>query len=216
MLAVAGRLRYDTADLRPAQDRQVQVQDDDVGRLLRNRAERGVSARNDLNLSVPCPLQRVFDEPGNIVLVLDDEDARRPVHHRLRSVRGRSADACGVTWRDVHAMPVSLSPRSFRAVTLRLIVGYAEIWVTSFRRSAFGVRRSAFGVRRSAFEQLSQKSDCRLRPSSPDPRPPTVLASLPHSFHPRRRRPRQQRAGEHDRDEDERSRPRLPVPVFVG
>jgi hypothetical protein len=64
----------DATDVETADDRQVQVEDDQVGRLFGHRRQRGISGGDDLGVGVATPFERVLDESGDVVLVFDDED----------------------------------------------------------------------------------------------------------------------------------------------
>ena len=70
-----GARSQDPADLEAAEDRQVEVEDDQIGRPLGDGLQRGVAGADDLGLGVAAALERVLDESGDVVLVFDDEDA---------------------------------------------------------------------------------------------------------------------------------------------
>ena len=63
------------ADLESADDRQVQIQDDEIRRTLADRFERRVSRSDDLRFGFAAALERVLDESGNVLFVFDDEYA---------------------------------------------------------------------------------------------------------------------------------------------
>jgi hypothetical protein len=91
MLAVAGRLRTMRQTSVPLSTGRLEVEDDDVGRLLRYRAQRRVAAGDDVDLTVAGAFERVLDEPGDIVPVLDDQDARERFAPAFRPSAIRSA-----------------------------------------------------------------------------------------------------------------------------
>ena len=74
-VAVAGRARMQAADLRAVEDRQVQVENEQVGRRVAHGLEGRVAAGHDLHDGVPGALQRVLDELRDVRLVVDDENA---------------------------------------------------------------------------------------------------------------------------------------------
>jgi hypothetical protein len=75
-----GRARLENAtDLNPAEDGEVEIENNQVGGLFADRAKGGVAARDDLDAGVSRSFERVFDETGDILLVLDDEHARQLV-----------------------------------------------------------------------------------------------------------------------------------------
>ena len=63
-----------SADFEAAQHRQVEIEQDQIGRLCRRRLERGIAAGDDLDVDVAAALERVLDELGDVVFVFDDED----------------------------------------------------------------------------------------------------------------------------------------------
>ena len=62
-------------DLDTAQHGQVEVEDDEIGRVVGHRFERSVAAAHDFRLGLSGPLQRPLDQTGDVVLVFDDKDA---------------------------------------------------------------------------------------------------------------------------------------------
>lgn len=58
-----------------AQDRQVQVEDDEIGRPRGDRFQRQIAAADNLGFGVAGPLERVFDEPCDVLLVFDNQYA---------------------------------------------------------------------------------------------------------------------------------------------
>ena len=68
-----GSAAQDPADFEAAQNREVQVEDDEVGRTGRHRPERRIAARHDLRIVIPPTLERMLDERRDVVFVLDDE-----------------------------------------------------------------------------------------------------------------------------------------------
>ena len=67
----------DAADLEAVQHRQIEVQDDQVGRLIDHRLERGVAARHHVDNRVAIAFERVFDQTGDVLFVFDDQNPRR-------------------------------------------------------------------------------------------------------------------------------------------
>ena len=63
------------ADLHAAHDGEVEVENDQIWRPVRHRLERGITGSDDLGVGLSTALQRVLDEPGDVLLVFDDEDA---------------------------------------------------------------------------------------------------------------------------------------------
>ena len=52
---------------------QIEIQDDEVGRLVGHRLERRIAAADDTCFGVARALERVFDQAGDVVFVFDDE-----------------------------------------------------------------------------------------------------------------------------------------------
>ena len=69
-----GARPQDAADFEAADDRQIQVEDDEIGRALGDRLQRGVAGADDLRVGVAAALQGVLDQAGDILLVFDNED----------------------------------------------------------------------------------------------------------------------------------------------
>jgi hypothetical protein len=65
-----GARPQDAADFHAADDRQIQVEDDEVGRFFGDRLQRGVAAADDVRFRVAGALECVLDETRDIVLVL--------------------------------------------------------------------------------------------------------------------------------------------------
>src|SRR5262249_44940188 len=58
-----------------AQDRKIQVENDQIWWTVCDDLQSGVAALDDFCLSLAASLQRVFDETGDILLVLDNQNA---------------------------------------------------------------------------------------------------------------------------------------------
>ena len=65
-----------STDFEAAQHRQIEIENDQIGRLLAGGLQRLVAAAGDLDDGVARSLERVFDEAGDVVFVFDDEHAR--------------------------------------------------------------------------------------------------------------------------------------------
>ena len=73
-----GRPRpQEAADLGAVQDRQIQVEDQQVRRRVADRPEGRVAGRDDVDAGVALALERVLDELGDVDFVFDDQDAGR-------------------------------------------------------------------------------------------------------------------------------------------
>jgi hypothetical protein len=140
-----GALTQDAADLEAAEHRQVQVQHDEIGRLLARRFQRRVAARRQLDLDVAAAFEGVLDELGDIELVLDHEDApavgagrrygpqRRGPRARRdgREGRVRLGPVVGARGRrGVKHHRLTVASRRFLAVTAPLILGYGRVRLT--------------------------------------------------------------------------------------
>ena len=68
----ARRIRHTS---RPLEDRQVQVEDEEIGRPLGDGFEGRLAGTDDIGVSIAVAFEGVFDEPGDILLVFDDEYA---------------------------------------------------------------------------------------------------------------------------------------------
>jgi hypothetical protein len=68
------------ADLSAAQHRQIQIEDDEIGRLLVDGPEGHVTARHNLDDAVSGPFQRMLDQARDVLFIFDDEHARRTAH----------------------------------------------------------------------------------------------------------------------------------------
>ena len=80
----------DAAHLEAAEDREVEIQDHQVGRLGGDGLQRVVAAADDVRLGFAGALERVLDQTGDVVLVLDDENS--VPGHRKRAPRRRARD----------------------------------------------------------------------------------------------------------------------------
>jgi hypothetical protein len=69
MCAVSSRVRTIPAHLDATQYRQVEVENDQIGLGLRQAAQRRIAGPDDVHLHLTGLLERVLDEPGNILLV---------------------------------------------------------------------------------------------------------------------------------------------------
>ena len=79
---------------------------------------------DDLHLGFAAALERVLDQAGDVVLVLDDQDPWRPVHRGsclLRHPRRGGVMRCGI-----HVVLLTVARERFAVMTARLIVGYAR------------------------------------------------------------------------------------------
>ena len=70
-----GPRSQDAADFDAAHHRQVEIQDDEVRRLVGHGFERRVAAADDVRLGVAGAFEGVLDEAGDVLLVFDDEYA---------------------------------------------------------------------------------------------------------------------------------------------
>ena len=57
----------------PLTHRQIQVEDDQVGRFLRDGLQRRVAAADDVGIDVAAAFEGVLNEACDVVLVFDDE-----------------------------------------------------------------------------------------------------------------------------------------------
>lgn len=70
-----GASSQDAAHFGAAQDRQIEVEDDQIGRLRRDRLQRIVATAHDLGIGFAAALEGVLDQARNVAIVFDDEDA---------------------------------------------------------------------------------------------------------------------------------------------
>ena len=138
-------LPQDAAHLQPAQHRDIQVEQHQVGRLFGARLERRVAAGDQLDLDVAAALERVADEVGDVLLVFDDQHAAAAAaRHRYRpggaarpgaphcwvwspgTVSARMSGRIGVIGVSLRLHRLTLAPPDCRAVTRPLILGYAK------------------------------------------------------------------------------------------
>ena len=63
----------EAAHVHAAQDGQIEVEDDQIGRVGRDYFQRSVTAAHDFSVCAPAALQRVLDQPGDVRLVFHDE-----------------------------------------------------------------------------------------------------------------------------------------------
>jgi len=63
----------DAADLEPADDGEVEVEDDEVGHAFGDRLQRGIAGTDHLRVGLAAALEGVFDEAGDVLFVFDDE-----------------------------------------------------------------------------------------------------------------------------------------------
>ena len=78
-----GAAAHDAAYLHTAQHRQIQIKDDKVGHFLGNGLERRISTARDFHFDRRFTLERVFDESGDVLFVLDYEYARSSSFHSV-------------------------------------------------------------------------------------------------------------------------------------
>jgi hypothetical protein len=78
-----GARAQDPADFESADHRQIQVQDNQIRYPLGDGFERGVARSDDVRLGFPAAFEGVLDQPGNVLLVFDD-DARCLAMGRVR------------------------------------------------------------------------------------------------------------------------------------
>ena len=60
--------------------RTVDIKDDEIGCVVRNRPKRGISAAHDVDLRVAGPFERVFDQGSDVLLIFNHEDPGHPTH----------------------------------------------------------------------------------------------------------------------------------------
>ena len=70
-----GARAQNPAHLGAAEHRQIEVENDQVREVIGHHLQRFVSAADDLRLGLAASLERVFDQPGEILLVFDNEHA---------------------------------------------------------------------------------------------------------------------------------------------
>ena len=85
-----GALAQDAAHFEAVQHRQIQVEHHQVGRQLGGGLQCGVAAGHGFDFDVAAALERVLDEVGDVLLVVDDEHAAAP------GARHRRPDAVAV------------------------------------------------------------------------------------------------------------------------
>ncbi len=61
------------AHFHAADDGQIEIENDEVGRFLGDRLQRGVAAVDDVGFGVAGPFERMFDESRDVLLVFDDQ-----------------------------------------------------------------------------------------------------------------------------------------------
>src|SRR5262249_4381366 len=71
-----GASPHDAADFFAAHDRDVEIEDDQVGWTTGDRTEGFITTAHDFDRSVAGSFEGVFDEAGDVVLVFDDEYPR--------------------------------------------------------------------------------------------------------------------------------------------
>ncbi len=81
-----GARSQDAAHFEPAHHRQVQVQDDEIGRTFGHDSQRGVAGADDLRLSVAPALEHVFDQTCDVLFVFDNENTM--FRHQPREASG--------------------------------------------------------------------------------------------------------------------------------
>ena len=75
VFAVVGRVRSNRQTSRPPSTGKVEVEDDQVRRLLAGELQRLIAARRDLDDGVAAAFERVFDQAGDVAFVFDDQHA---------------------------------------------------------------------------------------------------------------------------------------------
>ena len=73
--ARVGPRAQDAAHLEAAEHRQVEVEDDQIGRLFGDGLSAASPDADDLGVGFAAPLERVLDQPGDVLLVFDNQDA---------------------------------------------------------------------------------------------------------------------------------------------
>jgi hypothetical protein len=63
------------AHFHAVQHRQIEVEDDQVGRPVRDDLQCRVSAADDFRFGLPASFERMFDQPCDVLLVFDNEYA---------------------------------------------------------------------------------------------------------------------------------------------
>ena len=71
-----GARAQDPADLEAADDRQIQIQDDQVGLAIGDGVQRRVARADDERVGVAAALEGVLDEAGDIGFVFDNQYVR--------------------------------------------------------------------------------------------------------------------------------------------
>jgi hypothetical protein len=67
----------DAAHLEAAQDREIQVEDDQVGRVVDDGLQRRVARAHELDARVAVALEGMLDEPADVLFIFNDENPRR-------------------------------------------------------------------------------------------------------------------------------------------
>jgi len=68
-----GARAQNPAHLEAAQDRQIEVEDDEIRHPLGDGFERGVARSDDVRLGFSPSLEGVLDQSGDVLFVFDDE-----------------------------------------------------------------------------------------------------------------------------------------------
>jgi hypothetical protein len=92
-VGAVGARTQDAAHLEPADDRQIEIENDQVGRPVGDRFERRVARRDDARVGVTAPLEGVLDQPGDIWLVFYYQDMRSG-HEPSRAYRPKVTPGC--------------------------------------------------------------------------------------------------------------------------
>ncbi|HXH34348.1 MAG TPA: hypothetical protein VNJ54_08045, partial [Plantibacter sp.] len=61
-------------------DREIHIEDDEIGCVVRDRPERGISAAHYFDDRVAGAFERMLDQSSDILLVFNYEDTGHPTH----------------------------------------------------------------------------------------------------------------------------------------
>ncbi len=132
----------DAADLESAQHREIEIEDDQIRRAIVDRLQCFVAGPDDIDVDVAAFFEAVFDEPRDVLLVIDDEDlcARGGVdaaHARVVSTRGIDRWHPHSVFMDVD--PFTVGNTGFCLVTRELNLGYGRLALAETQaRPGFG------------------------------------------------------------------------------
>ena len=108
-MSCIGSRSEDAADLEPAQYRQVEIENDQIGRAGSHGFQRGIAAADDLGVGAAASFERVFDETGDVLFVFDDEHAVL-----------------------LHVVEATLVVRGFASVSKLLNLGYRSLGLACY------------------------------------------------------------------------------------